>query len=221
MKRFLSPAMFAVVVICFLLPFISISCDASALQNPFGGTESPIAGPTPIPGFPGGGGEVELTTATGFDIVFGSSAEIEGLGGLGALGGQTTQQGSWADLDGRFYVIIALVAAVVGLGLSLLRGRIGALGAAAMGIAVAALLFIFRLTASPNLDQAQAGGPGADAVSLNFKIGWWLALIFGVLAAATGLWLAMTGDDRPVAGELGPPGEPTPPTGTEPPPPPG
>jgi len=219
MKRLLSPAMFAVVVICFLLPFISISCDASALQDPFGGTESPIAGPTPIPGFPGGGGEVELTKATGFDIVFGTSAEVEGLGGLGALGGQTTEQGSWADLDGRIWVILALVAAVAGLGLSLLRGGIGALGAVVMGIAVAATLFIFRLVASPNLDAAQAG-PGADAVSLNFKIGWWLALIFGALAAGTGVWLAMRGDEPPVAGELGAPGEPPPPAG-EPPPPPG
>lgn len=224
MKRFLSPSFFVIAAIAFLLPFVSVSCNPAAVGEGlegFGGTESPITGPSPgagFPGFPGGGGEVEIATGTGLDIALGSSVELEGLGGLGGLPQQPQgDQGSWGDMDGRLFVVIALIVAVAGLALSFLRGRLGGVLAGLLGIGGAALLVIFRIVASPNLGGAQEV-PGADAFSLNFKVGWWLALGAFVLAAVTGTWVARTGTQPTTTAGVPPPGEPPPSTGQPPPP---
>lgn len=216
MKKFLSPAFFVLAIICFFLPFVSVSCNPAAVQEGLEGLgDSPVPGPTDAPfpggGFPGGGGEVELFSVTGFDIVIGSDIDVSGpLGGLG--GAQPTEDaGSAGDFEGRFYVILALAAAVLGLGLSFLREKLGSAMATVMGVAGLAFLLLFRMAFSPDLGaQADAA---AGALSVNWKIGWWLALVAFVLAAAAGVWVAMTGTGAPATvgyGETAPPGEPPP-----------
>lgn len=223
MKKFLSPAFFVLAIICFFLPFVSVSCDTSAVQEGLGGLgDSPLPGPSPSPGFPGlpggGGGEVELFSVTGLDIVLGSEVDVE-VPGSDLIGGQTEQQGgSAADFEGRWYVILALAAAVLGLGLSFLRERFGGAMATVMGIAGAALLVLFRVSFTPDLGGEAAP---AEVLSVNYEIGWWLATAAFVLATLAGIWVATTGVGAPAGPVYAepPPGEPPPP-GQPPPPPP-
>jgi len=223
MKRLFSPAFLALAAICFFLPFVSISCNASALEG-LGGL--PQAGPSPIPDLPTG--EVEIVSATGWEIVSGADIEPSGeFADLAELGGEVTPSET-EEFPGRIYAILAFAIAILGVGVSFLRDRIGAISALVAGILGALFLFLLRTSITGEFGQASLVG-----FEVNFELGWWLALLFFVAAAAFAGW-AMMADRRPVdyaapptptmppppatpAGEPPPPA--TPPGGAPPPPP--
>lgn len=214
MKKLFSPAFLALAAVCFLLPFVSISCNASALQD-LGGL--PQTGPSPIPDLPTG--EVEIVSATGWEIVSGAEIEPSGeFADLAELGGEVTPSES-DEFPGRIYAILAFAVAILGVGVSFLRARIGAVSALVAGILGA--LFLFLLRTSITSDFGQAGLVGFE---VTFELGWWLALLLFVAAAAFAGWAmasTRTTPDYvappPPPGDLPPPA--TPPGGAPPPPP--
>lgn len=210
MKRLLSPAFLALAAVCFFLPFVSVSCNASALQEGLG--ELPQTGPSPIPDLPSG--DVEIVSATGWDIVIGSEVEpSEEFAGLAELGGEVTPTQD-EDFPGRIYAILALAVGIVGVGVSFLRARVGAVSALVAGVLGA--LFLFLLRSSITSDFGQAGLIGFQ---VSFEIGWWLALLLFIAAAAFAGWALATPAERPT--EFAAPAPPaTPPGGAPPPPPP-
>ncbi|HEX9823524.1 MAG TPA: hypothetical protein VGB51_03905 [Actinomycetota bacterium] len=209
MKRFLSPAFFAVAVVCFFLPFVSVSCNASALNDTFGaegveGVELPE-------------GELEVK-ATGWEIVTNRPPDLDELGSSEALGGATeAAQQSDEDFPGRIFAILAIGAAVLGVGLSLLGGRRGSGAAVALG--ALGLLFLFLLRSSI---QSRLGPAALFGVEVGYEPAYWAAL--GMFALAGGAGVYRLTSERPPLPEA-PPGQPSePPPGaappTEPPPPP-
>ena len=206
MKRLFSPAFLALAAICFFLPFVSISCNASALQEGLGGL--PVPGPTPIPDLPTG--EVEIVSATGWEIVSGAEVEpSEEFADLAELGGEVTPSES-EEFPGRIYAILAFAIAILGVGVSFLRDRIGAISALVAGIL--GVLFLFLLRTSISSDFGQAGLVGFE---VSFELGWWLSLLFFVAAAAFAGWAIASTRTPP---EYAAPPPPVPPPGGAPPP---
>lgn len=208
MTRLLSPAFLVLAAICFFLPFVSVSCNTAALQQGFG--DLPQAAPSPIPDLPTG--DVEIVSATGWEIVAGADVEpSEEFAGLAELGGEVAPTQS-EDFPGRIYAILAFAVGIVGVGVSFLRDRVGAISALVAGILGA--LFLFLLRSSITSDFGQAGLVGFQ---VSFEIGWWLALVLFIGAAAFGGWALAKA--RRTTDFAAPPPPATPPGGAPAPPP--
>ena len=204
MKRLLSPAFFALVVGAFFLPFVSISCNAGALQG-LGGDAADTGQAPP---------EFEIE-ATGWNLVTGSEPKgAESFEQLGQqFGGQTN-----TDTGGEpsMFAIAAFAAAILGFLLSFLPRTAGGIAAAVLGGLGAILMFLLRNDISGDL-PSEAGA----FLQVEYKMGYWLALLFFVLALASGIWVALS--ERRLAAVPGdtygagmaPP--PPPPGGTSPP----
>lgn len=211
MKKVFSPVFLALAAVCFFLPFVSVSCNTSALQEGLGGLgELPQTGPSPIPDLPTG--DVEIVSATGWDIVSGAQVEPSGqFADLAELGGEVTPtQGE--DFPGRIYAILAFAVGIIGAGVSLLRERIGAIAALVAGVLGALFLFLLRSSITGEFGQATLVG-----FEVNFELGWWLALLAFVAAAGFAVWSVAT-MRRPTEYSAPPPPAPTPPGGAPPPP---
>lgn len=211
MRKALSPAFFALVVVCFFLPFVSVSCNAEAIGEQFGELGEGAGGELDIPQ-----GELEAT-ATGWQIVTNSAPEPEGLEGLEEELGTAAADTPEEDFPGRLFAILALGAAVLGIGLSFLRGRLGAALATVLGAAGLLFLFLLRNSIQSEIGPAEAFG----FFEVSYKYGFWLALALFGLAAIAGGW--RLGTERPAAAAPpAPPAEGPPPPPEEPaPPPPG
>jgi hypothetical protein len=211
MKKLLSPTFFAVVVAAFFLPFVSVSCSTSGFGEGLGGFGEGLgeAGELDIPQ-----GDIEVT-ATGLQIILNDVDQPEGLGDLGSDFGGAIQQPdpTSENFPGRMFAIMAAAAAILGLGLSFLRDRAGAVTAIVLGLGAALFLFLLK-----NAIDGELGGAQLLGFQVSYKYGYWLALLFGVAAAAAGVWRLMseravvmppaaTGEPPPPA----PPGEPPPP----------
>ena len=194
-KRFLSPPFFLLVLLCFFLPFFAVTCggadgfsglpgfertgdpaDVSGVQLVTGQADqeigeelsdfakdagSDLAGDVPVPG----------PTPTGLS---------DGLSAVGdTLAGQTDipelgMSTTWA--------IAAAVVALLGIFLSALGGRIGAIMAIALGVVGAVLLFVLSAAFSSAINQW-----GQRVLQGEPRLGFWLAVGGFIVAAITGL----------------------------------
>lgn len=162
-RRF-SPALFGIIAICFLLPFVAITCSGQ-----------------------------ELFSLSGLDLVTGTevgqddlaSEFTEGFNQLEeGFGGETTTETEAADeetaIDPEPAAILALALAVIGLiaGFAL-KGDRGALVSALAGIlgvlALLALRMMFKVedpaASAEELQQAEA------IIGYEWGMGWWLAFL--------------------------------------------
>jgi hypothetical protein len=208
MRRFLSPAMFAVVVACFLLPFVSVSCSTAAagpflegfqegLEGAGGEGQGGQGGQGGLGDLPlGQDGELQIVRATGFEVAMGSAQPGPEFEELAELGGQQATETDEAPMPGRIWVIVVLAAAVLGVALTLLAGSPGAWAGIALGLIGAATLGVFALTFGGGIsDQLNEGGGQGGApfdvssfFNINFEYGYWLALLFFLAAAGAAIW---------------------------------
>ena len=158
-RRF-SPGFFGVIALCFLLPFVSITCTGS-----------------------------RIVTITGLDFVTGAKVEIDkefqesldfgeefDTGDAQDAAGDVDIEGAEDDrVERNMFAIAALGAAILGLVLTLVLKRRGRDLAAAIlaGIVLLGLL-IFRFDTSNDA----AGGEGIVAVE--YRFGWWVAVLLAV-----------------------------------------
>lgn len=210
MKRLMSPGLFVLVVVAFFLPFISISCDTEALRQGLGEFGEQLGAPedAEVPPVPSGGFEV---SASGFDIVTNDAPEPRGFGELGSalqgeLGGELegtpVDQGSF---PGRVFAILALAAAVLGIGLSLLQERVGAAAALILGALAAIFLFLVK-----NAIDGELGPAALFGFSVSYEYGYWIALLLSIAAAAVGLWRLVEARPAPSPPPSPSPGPPAP-----------
>lgn len=207
MKKLLSPTFFALVVVAFFLPFVSVSCSTSGFQEGLEGFGEGL-GETGDLGVPQGDIEV---TATGLQIILNDVEEPAALGDLGSDFGGEIQQADPAseDFPGRMFAILAAAAAILGLGLSFLRERLGAIAAIVLGLGSALFLFLMKSAIDGEIGPAQLLG-----FQVSYKYGYWLALLFGFAAGIAGIWRLVsmrTVVVPPAAGEAPPPEPGTPP----------
>lgn len=169
-RRF-TPGLFGIILLCFLLPFVSVTCSG---QN--------------------------LMTAKGLDFVIGADVNIdedfeETFQDLEDFGDTETQPGEEPEGQGRFaddridpniFAIIAFAAAAVGLLLALfLRNRNRMLSAAIAAALIIVSLIAFRIDISGDAEE------GEGLISVDYRIGWWGVIIVAlvILAAhAVELW---------------------------------
>lgn len=158
-RRF-SPAMFAVIAVCFFLPFVALTCAGQ-----------------------------ELFSVKGIDLVTGTEITEDDLSGDVRDSLQQFEEGfgetptdDSADendkLDPQLWAIVALAAAVVGVvGGLVLRDRRGRLLSAISGIVGAVSLILLRATFDVESGADAGQEIGQVSIGYEWRLGWWLALL--------------------------------------------
>jgi hypothetical protein len=166
------PAFFAVALVCFFLPFVTVSCT------------------TP---------EADIATLSGVQLAVGYTIDDADL----------TTSVSTDETSGReLLALVALVAVVVGLGVSFLRSRAGAIMATIAGVVI--LLSLIALMIKLNRDVASNG---EGVLRIKYSIFYYLTLLLGLGATIVNVMLLRT-DEPPVpssGADLGTPPDPAPP----------
>lgn len=139
-KKMLSPALFGIIILCFILPFVSISC---------GGTQ--------------------VAQLNGFDFVKGIS-----------------EQGQ--NMDPNPLAIIALIAAVIGLGVSFAHKKSANITASAVGV----IGFISSIILKSTFDSAAAD----KGIQTQWMGGYYLTLLLFAAAAAANIYFAVKGGQK-------------------------
>ncbi len=200
MKRYLSSPFFLIALIAFFLPFFAVTCAA-------GGGE--------LLGELGGGAAQEATEVSGLELVTGQAEEnlqntgqtpeLPSFPGVGPSptpdipfgpGGETGGQ----DVDlstAQIWAIAAAAAALLGLFLALLAGRVGGAMALILGAAGAALLFLLGSEFKNAISEA-VGGEAEAFISVENRMGFWLALGGFIVAGLTGV-VRLLLPDRPTS----------------------
>jgi len=167
--RWVSPPLFAAAILCFLLPFVSVSCS-------------------------GQGDPIEAATSRGIDLVTGGDPQLN-PDLVRAFG----EEGFAPDLGPQPFAILALVAGIGGLGLALTPQRWARLAAGLAAIAgVVALLLLRSRVESQVAAQSGSDLPGIG-FTVRYEIGYWIALgLFALATAVQGarILLASRGQRR-------------------------
>jgi hypothetical protein len=231
LKRFLSSPFFLIALIAFFLPFFAVTCAG-------GGGDL-------LGGLPGGSAAQEATEVTGLELVTGQAEEnledtgqtpqVPGLPSVGPSADPTGgvpfgPEGGSEPVDlatAQIWAIAAAAVALLGIFLALLAGRAGGAMALIFGVAGGALLFLL----ASEFKNAIVGAIGAEAeafITVENRIGYWIALGGFIVAAITGLVRlllpdrpayvapAAAGFGGPPAGPVGPPPSGPPPAGPPP-----
>jgi hypothetical protein len=150
----ISGSMFGLVVVCFQLPFVTLSCANEQTRRELA--------------FQGDG----KATLSGIELVTGSQTRPE-------FGDSTTEPRLPSDPDFRVppepFAVLALVLAIVGVGTVFLR-RERSRNSEACAVAVAGAVSLLLLALSPTLRVL-------GFVEIKVEIGYWLAML-GFAAAA-------------------------------------
>ena len=204
MKRFLSSPFFLIALIAFFLPFFAVTCGAGAgggdLLEGLGGEQAQQA--TEVTG-------LELVTGQAEENLedTGQTPEIPGVGPSPGIPGTDAGAGESEPVDlgmAQIWAIAAAAIALLGIFLSLLAGRAGGALALALGAAGAAVLFLLSSEFTSAIDDAV--GQEAEAfISVENRMGYWLAIGGFVVAGVTGLVRLLLPDQRtyPPAGAAG------------------
>jgi hypothetical protein len=201
--RAASPILLVLAALCFLLPFIGVSCNTAAAETALGGALSQANG---SPGSGNAGLATsclqalsghDLATYSGLNLLTGSNPSIAtSLAGCGSSSAAPSTQA--AGIGAQPLVVVALLLILVGIAATVLRGPPRGFVAGGAAIVGAVLLIlansavhapiVTRLTSaggSSLSDLGLSGGLGVDSFfNIHPAIGFWLALTALVLAAA-------------------------------------
>lgn len=173
--RKFSPAFFAVMGLCFLLPFVSVTCSGQRVTT--------IKGIQLVTG-----GEAEIDPAfeeslqefeTGFNEGFGATPEVptdaEEVTEEVPLG----TDGEDNKIERSIFAIVALVAAALGLILTLvLKGRTRDILAIAMSAVVILGLILLRFDLEGDVED------GEGLVAFQYRYGYWLIVALALIIIA-------------------------------------
>lgn len=146
----ISASMFALIFMCFFLPFITVSCDN-----------------TPV---------VQMS---GIEVAVGKTVSNEIPRNFQAFGGQ--QQSQKIPGDGK--AVLAIVAAAVGLGTSLIQNR--KISLVSGGAAVFGLLLLLSLKSGIDKQLIER----STAFRIDFGMGFWGSVLLFFSAACLNIWL--------------------------------
>ena len=187
--RGISPSLLVIAALCFLLPFVGVSCNAGATSAAVGNALSQIGGTA--------GAAViqceqslssqDLVSVTGVDLLTGSSPSL-----MSNFPGCQTSFPSQAGLLPGFGVhallVVALILIVAGILAALLRGRRRSLAAGGAAFISVALIVINNLSVQGSIvnsfQQASAALPTAagstpdigSVLNVHAALGFWLAV---------------------------------------------
>lgn len=169
-KKF-SPAAFVMVIFCFFLPFVNITC----------------------------GGQ-KIVSLTGIQLVTGSEIKPQGMFNQkdspeDIIGKNKDMLKTNENVDPQPMALLALIMAAAALGLSFVRKKIMALISMIASVLGAAFMLLLKANLDSDLpSEAQM------VIDAEFQIWYWLALIM-FIAGAVLQWLNFRdeGDDTPVS----------------------
>ncbi|MGH2710655.1 MAG: hypothetical protein ACRDH9_05560 [Actinomycetota bacterium] len=212
MKRYLSSPLFLIALICFFLPFFAVTCGTQKV--------------TEVTGLELVTGQAEDQISEDLQSLAGGESGIPGLGDIPIPGATPSipavapvggDSGEGPDLGTvQIWAIVAAAVALLGIFLALMAGRAGALMALVLGAAGAVLMFLLASA----FKSAFFDGPGSEQaeqiITIENKIGYWVALFGFILAAIMGL-VRLLLPDRPAGAAMAggggfeaPPGAPPP-----------
>jgi hypothetical protein len=229
-SRGASPIVLVLAALCFLLPFVGVSCNSSALQG--------VAGS--VPGGSIGGPETsaclsaisnsDLYTYSGLNLVTGSAPSTAGIPpSCSTTAGDSSTAGETPTVGVQPLLVVVLVLILVGIIAALLRSPLryavalgAALGAAILVIANNSVVhdavrdrisaLANKSSGSPNLGLQALGGVGGF-FNIHAAIGFTLVLLALFLAVAVNLAALLVGPVLRIAHAppaAGPPPEPPP-----------
>jgi hypothetical protein len=173
-RRF-SPGFFGLIALCFLLPFLSITC-----------TGTPIATLKGLDFVTGAEVKIDEELQESFDL--GEGFEVGATPSPGEIEDDVTEdvqvEGAEDDrVDPNLFAIVALAAAVIGIVLTLVLKRRGRdLAAVILASLVLLSLLVFRFDTSGDAE----GGEGV--VALEYRYGWWLAVLIALALIFAHFW---------------------------------
>lgn len=186
MKRGLSPIWFVLIVGAFFLPFVSISCSTEGL----GDVAGDLGGQVPAGGF-----EVSVKT---LDFVIGGEASVSGSQEfLDEIQAQSGQEGT-DEVETEIYAQVAAGLAVLGIFLSLIAGRLGAIMSIILGAGVTLSIILLKPAVNEQLQISDV--PSGFGVSITYGLGYWGPLVLGLVAAAWGVLRLLAPDGGRAAG---------------------
>jgi hypothetical protein len=150
----ISPALFALVVLCFFLPFISISC-----QNPMSG------------------GEMELVKMNGLEVAMGKEIKMPGANSMGLPSSQTRTKPQSVEGNPIAGIVFGIACAGIAVGfIAVPQQYIVQAGLAGIG---AVMLIMLKLTVDSNLasELKKVGGSMSTPIVATYGMGYWLAFL--------------------------------------------
>ena len=144
MFKTLSPAIFVLALLCFLLPWVDLSCQGQ-----------------------------QIARFTGLDLLIGTTAQ-----------GKRVEKEPLAG--------VAFGVALLGLAVSLWKGKKGALGSALAGGLGVAVLFLLKSKLDKNALENRGG-----AVHLDYLVGFYLLWLLFLLALVLNVYYLMPGKGPP------------------------
>ena len=189
--RLLSPAGFGLVLILFLTPFLTVSCDAT-------------------------GASTVTSTFTGIDLVIGGAPDMSGESVTPDVEQQLAEAlDDQGELDLDIFALFSAIAVMAGMGCALLKDRMTRYGGAAALAAIAGILITAAVLRAPGrlatATQELFGGSDVPVTTtLGLRFGFWLTItVMALLAAGNGVALLQ-------ARRAPAPAAPAPPPSTEP-----
>lgn len=165
MKK-ISPALFGIAILCFFMPFFSISCR----------------------------GMGTAVTLTGMEMVTGKTVTGPSESSSDVYGTSSRRQRESEHFDPEPLAILIVVGCLAGLGLSFMSGGKTALFPAVTGCVCFVLMLFLKLRVESRLFQDAAASPreieeAKQVVMVNYEIGFWCVLFLCAAAAALNFFI--------------------------------
>ena len=171
--RHISAAQFAGIALLFFLPFLEVSCSNYFVIE-ISGQQFATGGKVTVPNMPNTG-TTAPTVAPGVPVPGSPNA--------------TPNQQAPKDIEPHLSAILAWIAAIAGVVVSLMAGRIFRIVCAALGGVGAAMLLWLKSEVmgdmGPDAAQVQA------FIQINWKFAFWACVILFITAAGTNIYVLM------------------------------
>jgi hypothetical protein len=154
-KKF-SPAIFGIIIFCFLLPFVNITCSGQTVMS-----------------------------LTGFQLITGAEVDQSGMFNQQNMFNQQGMQNETTEsqsVDSQPLALFALLAAILGFALSFIKKKPIAL--LCMIVSVLGCIFLILLKVNLDSDASSGGqGIGEGIVQLEYQFGYWFSVLLFILGA--------------------------------------
>jgi hypothetical protein len=172
----LSPALFGIIIFCFFLPFINLSC----------------------------GGQ-KVMSLTGFQLITGTEYKPSGMFDQQNMFGDEdidmTNQKS-EQIEAQPFALFAFLAAIVGLLLSLFKNKTTAL--LSMIVSVSGCIFLILLKVDIDNDAAISGQGMQGIIQVDYQFGYWLVFLLFMLGAVVQWLLFKEPENQEITTEIPP-----------------
>ena len=218
LSRGLSPVFLVLAALCFLLPFVGVSCNSSAASGALNSAASAFGGSS---GSGSGAADTgsqclnaingkDLVTYSGINLLSGSDpSTVTDIAGCPSTGGTTASGGSQGGVGTQLLLVVAGVLILVGVVATVLRAPLRGVVAGAAALVAGVLVIVNnsnvhgvilnKITASGSNGQSLASlgvSGGLDSFfNIHAAIGFWLILAALALALVVNAAAVIAGSD--------------------------